>query len=648
MRRRPSRLDGRAIVHVALVACAVGLASGSASSHAERIVTAGLPGAELGLGIEGSSNGFPEAKRSADVRYREWLRLPLSGSVLHAKFLSFGMVLRPTWSQGTTSGPGRTVVLRQLGVDASARFLQGRGASLIVARSWGSGLSSRGDNRISDFTSSSTGATALVNYRPFPVTTAYSMRSVDQSWFASSPTDPLRQRYERRSVRVSGNSTKTSVVLERIDFDDIDEGADYAYVVGAYRHALRWGKGSQLASQLEHSVRTNSSPHRRLEWEERLRLQHRRDLSTDYFYVESESRDRASRTQTRAVGMSVRHRPAPWIGWSVGETSRSTLIENQTASVFTLSPGLSVSSPWRVGPRVMAGLNIGFERRDGDGAARTRVPVVDERHVVDATRLFRLANAGVDPGTVRVRDSELAVSFVRDLDFQLDLIGGTAQLFVPITSRIQTGDTLRVDYQYLFPGSSREETMTASYTLSVSYRSLAVRHRQASRDLLTDARPGDLGPPESHDVATSVEFSGSIPGAVAKVEARRQRRSSIASDQTVHDLNLAITPRRSARLSTSLNGAWSRSAGDDRVVTAISGSGSANWAPGAGLFLRGQVDFIGLERQEGVFERSLGASLDLNGRIQSLETVLRYDHRHRAFGRTVIEDRFSLRLVRRF
>lgn len=648
MRRRPNCIDGWAIVRPVLIAWSVGLASDPSPSPAQGFVSASLPGAELGLGLEGSTNGFPNVKRSVDVRYRQWARIPLSGSVLHTKFLSYSLVLRPTWSQGATNGSSRTVHQRQLGVDASARFLQGRGVSLLLARSWASALSSRGDSRTSDFTSSSTGATALLNFRPFPVTAAYGRRSVDQSWFASSPTEPLRQTYAMRSLRFRGSSTKTSVLVERIGFDDVDDEDDYAYVVGEYRHTLRWGKGSQLASSLGHSVRTNSSPHRRLEWEERLRLQHLQSLSSDYFYGESRSRDLSSSTQTRSFGMNVRHRPAPWIGWSVGETSRMTRVTDHTSSVLTLAPGLSLSSPWRVGPRVMASVVLGFDRREGEGRTRARVPVVDERHVLDPTRLFRLESSDVDPGTVSIRDSELAISFVLDLDYQLDVIGGTVQVFVPVTSRVQVGDTLRVDYQYLLPGSRTEETVTTSYTVSIAQGPLGVRHRQSTRDLLTDVPRGPLGPPDFRDMTTSVEYSRRIPGAQIRIEARQHRRSSDVTRQTVRDLILAITPRAWTKLSTSLNGAWSRSTGDRQRVTAISWNGSAAWATSAELFLRGQLDFFWLSRLEDGFERSLGASVDMNGRIQSLETTLRYGHRWREFGRTVTEDRFSLRLVRRF
>ena len=128
--------------------------------------------------ITATSPSTPSSQVTSD--YQQWLRVPVSGFLLHPGVLRYAVAVRPLFGQHSTGALGQSTRARSLGLDASVALFQARRLNLTFQATNSSGMSrgdfgSRNQYDNTDFT-----AIAFVRDRYFPTTITYTDRSLRQ------------------------------------------------------------------------------------------------------------------------------------------------------------------------------------------------------------------------------------------------------------------------------------------------------------------------------------------------------------------------------------------------------------------------------------------------------------------------------------
>ncbi len=633
-----------------MAACvAVGIAGAVQEGGAQGLLRVGGGRGQLGIEVRALATAFGDRAGLSDQRYREWVTLPFSGSLIDTRAFSWSLTLRPVLTQGLSNQLDNTVVSRSLDLDFSARLLSSRPISLSFATTRSGGSSTLGALTLTDYTNTTTDANMSIRWRPFPVRLSYSRRAVSQTWNPTPLVDPVERSYRVRTLRFAGNSSKASARLERTNYDGIVGGDDFVAWNGQFDHRFRWGKGSTLQSSIGFTDRDSRvSPYRQVSWSERLRLQHTHWLGTNYQYRVLSSRINGTRASTRSYGAGIEYRISRWVSGSVRGSARSSELINRTTSVRSIIPSLQFTVPTPRIVRLRGGVAVGYERRREDGTGDGFIPVLNERHRVDDTRLFELDNPEVDLASLMVRSADGTLVYLRDLDYEVQEVGGFLRIIVPITSRIQVGEVLLVTYRFRAATRRRDRTVTGNYSVSLGVSRFTLRHRQSLRGTDSDVQAGALTIPDFNEMVTQLDGTQPTPVGLLRISAERRRRTTDRFRNTVWEARGTLTLPSVRRLRLSLGGGWNRSMSEDQRVTMLFGNASVVWMTPLGVRMYGRLDGLRTERADAGFERFLGGLIEANWRFAQVETIIRFEHQRRNVGTAGAVSRFSFRAVRRF
>ena len=117
---------------------------------------------------------------------REWLRIPLQGSLPLPQLFSYTLVVRPMIGQQSGTGLPQPYDTRALGTDLAVSMLQGRfgGINFFTTRQQGSAEGGLGGE--SFYSTKGRGATVRLVTRFLPLTFDYNDRRTADTWQAAS------------------------------------------------------------------------------------------------------------------------------------------------------------------------------------------------------------------------------------------------------------------------------------------------------------------------------------------------------------------------------------------------------------------------------------------------------------------------------
>jgi hypothetical protein len=582
-----------------------------------------------------------------DGSYRQWLRLPLRGSVIDPRILAYNFTLRPAFTQRVSPGLPSAIGSRELGLDLGIRILATQPVSFNLVTNRSSGSTGGGFGTHGDF--STTNLSGVVTFRTpaLPTRLQYSKRSFENTFSSSEQIEPISWANTTRTIRLSANNSKINLIVERTAFDDRLGDQDFSLANLSFTHRFRWGRGSSLETGIGRTHRQGDGSYLRRSWSERLRLQHAVGTNSDLRYQQHSSESGGGRLHSRSVSYAFSSRIDRWLTAGITAASRSARFDGGSQQVISGAPTVRVALELPLRTRLITGGRLGFEQRqsqrDGDGF----VSVVNEQHAIDETRSFVLDQADVDVVSVVVRSGDEALQYMADLDYRLVELDGLLEVIIPATSRIRVNDVVLVSYRYRPPAELSGAVMTGAFNVSLNRSGFRLRHDRSLR-----RRPGgddqvtDLG--AFNENRTSLAVTVSTPIGRWDVDLRRTVRESDAFSFTSHEVTTTLALLSRPRLQTHLGMVGRFSTGESRRMTSRAAYATATWTLGRPARLHGRVQLWDVDVEEGGTDRSLSLDLNATVRFAAIEMFVQLQYNRRTMPTSITTSGASVRLVRRF
>lgn len=605
------------------------------------------PTGQLGVSFDGSWSSHDGTSGTRTSQFAEWLDIGVAGSVADPRVFSFSLQLRPAWIQLSGRQPFDTAPsndatrLTNYAVSATAFSILPVSGSMWLNRSSGRRPGLFGSSSASDI--GRVGAAVRLRNPPLPVTF-----EIERIVRVDSLFQPAGNALTRNDVltQVGGRArnSKLDVGLRHESYEDRQGQNDQSSLLGDLSHRFTWGKGSSISSSLYVISRSGFSPLEQTRWDERIRLQHTRNVLTDWQYGQFSNDVVGSRNSGRNVSSTMTAVLRPDLRAGLAGRGIWSTFPTGTRSEFRAFPRIALSRRTAGGVVVGLQVGVGYEWLRQE-TANGGILVVDERHVVDLTGRFRLEQAFVDTATVIVTDVAQTMVYQADADYRVVVTGQVTEILVLPPGRIVVGDTVLVDYQYRVGGSGRATGLLSSLGASVSWRPIqlyAFRDRRSPRTV--EGQAFFL----RYDYLTAgVSAGGRVGWLSASGRAEYQQRQDDVSDVEVQVLSGTLSAPLARSLTGSLVAALSHQQGDMRLDNFRSDV-SLGWTP-SGYLRVGVRGTVWSWRQTGVRrEDFLGGGADVEWRMGQMLARVAYSRGRWENGSDNVQDFLYFGLVRAF
>ncbi len=610
------------------------------------------PRLEVGADLDGSWFSYPQAPSSTLGTFREWFGIGIGGGIPHPGLFGFTATFYPRWTQQR-----RTEQLLDTTQTASGTWIDYRmGASLLAAlpasiSGWAQRTSGTEPDVFSgprDYDVREFGGRFTLRSAYTPVRVEYIDRSLEETWFPDG-RDVLIRDERLRTLRADARTRTITLYGERLDLEERRDGRDFVSYLGNAAHELRWGWGSSIRSAVRYYDRTGFLPQQRLSWSEFLHLQHVPTVGTDWHYEQSWIEAGGGRQRYRAAGVQLTVDPSPVLRLGAEGRGQWSRFPTGLRDEYVATPHVLLSVPLASQIQFTARASVGYEWQRLEPTADGLVDVVNELHVVDASGRFTLREPFADPLTVVVANSGETLVFQEDLDYRVVPLGDLLDVLVLPTGRIQTGDTVLVDYRYRLVPAARASGLLASYGADLRFHSVTAYARRQTRNLDS---PDPVGPfvLDYDDFITGVSIRQRIGPGFVDLNGEYQRRE-LADDAfttwagRAHlsvPIGLGLRPSVGGRISRSESG------GGAREFRTISGEAALEWMPTTAVRVRLRGNTFWWEDTPAVSERFWGAGLDAEFRTGRAQLQLLVDRGVWTEGFERETSRAVLRVRRRF
>lgn len=612
-------------------------------------VTAGQ--GQVGVSAEAYGTGVAGTASSSSGDFREWILVPLEGTLVDRRIFSWAATLQPTLQQRVQTGFDRTLRARQLNLALLGRLFADRPLHLTGSLSRASAVSSGGYGTRREGTATQVGGDLAWRNPWLPLHLAAFRRTAADAWRNTPTTAAFRTDQRVSSLRASATNSKLALEAHRFRFEDLVSGGTLDALTLSGRHTLRWGKGSSLHSSLERQQEEGLVDSRRSSWSEQLRLQHTRWLGTSWFFRRGVATVGADRSVGQGWGGGADLRLTRWAALGV-DGARHTGTAGPTRETYaTLTPraGINLALPARA--RLTASAAVGREFRRREGPLPQGVPVVDEPHTVPVARRVTLDELDLVPGSLVLRDGTGTTVYVEGTDYTLATAGRFTVLDLPPTGRIQVGDALRVTYRYFPPATgARGDAWRVEYEGTLQLHGLSLRHRRSLRALEHGAVASGLLPSGSafDDRTTTLALRSGTPAGRLDLEGARRDTDRFGLRSTEHTVTAGLAPPPLGGAHLALSATWNQLRAGPTRVRAVSGLAAVTVAPAPWLRLQAGLEAYDW-RQSGLEDqRFLSGRVGADATVGQLELSLAAEAHRREFVVTNLTRRVTFRAVRRF
>ncbi len=628
------------------LALALGLAIAPAAAG-QGVVRVAAGAGQVGVSADGNWRGDGERPAFANLWYREWFTVPLTGALFHPRIFSYSLTLRPQWSQRTSSGLPDALTSQHLGFFFGARLLSAQPVSLTFHSARLEGSTEGGFGTERSFETASWGAALSLRNRWLPATVNYSSRATEDFSRLRAGLAPFSRSDRTRTLRIAAENRKLTAAWIYTDFEDRLGAGDFRTSALHVHHRLRWGKGSSLESSYDRLERTITLPYTRSTWRERVQIQHTKTTSSRFFFERHSSDTEGAILETRTLSGELQSRPIPALSLGLAGSARSSRFTDGGERIWTIGPQVGFTATLPHDIRLTGSASVGYQQRRPRDSLDGFVYVVNEPHRVDPTRSVVLEESGVDTATVVLRSADEAVVFVAGVDYELVVIGALVEIRILPGSRIQEGETILVSYRFL-PTifGRREDALTSRYSLSLRWKGWEAHHSRTRRASETTGTSSVLSA-DLDETLTGLRTVQRAWGGRVRLEALRRTRESVNLDFTAYEVRagLELPGSRDLRWGIDATGRWTREG--KNWVRAFTAGPVAHWAPIPTLRLRAAAN-LWIWSQDGARpERILAGNLQADWSVASLELTLRYFHDRRERPERIAGNRLFVSLVRR-
>lgn len=638
-------MQTRLLVHLAVMTAVV---AGAPSAAPAQWIRINHGAGELGVEARDERASYDGQRGASGTVFREWMNVPLSGTILSSRLLSYSLNIRPTWGQQTVFGQPARFDARSVGLGGAANILPAAPVSLSLFVDRMSGGMQGGPGSTTNSETSTGGATLRLRSSVFPIFADWNTRSTNDFWQAASDQVPVYRNETLRVLRITGQSSKLTTTLERMHFVDRVGTLGFSSLGGTALHYLRWGKGSSLQSMFEAISRDGRDAQRRRSFSERLLLQHTSALATNYEVDQRRAVGPGNEFSTLAGSAGVRFQPRPWVSAGLRTSSSSSSFATGSLGSVAVVPSFSLNAKLPGGAQFSGSVSAGYERLSQRLPSDSWIQIADEPHTVDRSRGFVLAHERGDAATLTVYSPEHTIAYLSGIDYRVTVLGDVVRIDVPLASRIVVGGTVVVSYRYAAPTAGEHDLRSADAAASLFIGGFSLTQSASLRRSRT-LRGADYDRVGSgDDYVLTAGFHR--PTAIGRfdLDASRRARENSRSDYTSTELRVGFAPRSIGAVQSSLGASIGRTATVGQEVRIATSNATVNWTPTAATHVLASMESwlwapTGLQA-----EKTYLWSAELGWAVGGIEADLRYVFQRRTAAVNNTQRRLFGRFKRRF
>jgi hypothetical protein len=628
----------------------IGLVVAVSGAWAQDVVHFNPPRGELVLEFDGLQIQREESSTARQYTFEERIRIGSGGYVLHPGILNFSAEFSPFFSQDFFEGEGdnRKNNTRSFDYFGNMGILQSKTISMDVqgTRSTGVTTENIGNRREFQTDTFRVGTTFTNSY--LPMGASYSKRTLEQTEISGPNPNAFDTDEVEDILSFWGRNSKLNLSLDRTWFEDQEEDRRLTTDKGRLFHRLlRWGKGSSLDYDIDYENRNGFLPVRRVITNERLHLQHTKNLYSTYSHNYT-SQSRENETKSHSGDFSLNHLLYQNLNTRLNLAGYSA--DSEAEQTLSYGGGLSLSYtkklPWK--GRFRVGVGGGYRIDDIESQAALS-EVIGEEHLVNVTRTFTLDQRFVDLSSVVVTNSAGTIVYIEGQDYDLEQVGSVTQVNVLIGGRINVGEILSVDYRFETLPSRKFATTSYNYETAVDFGWVSLYHRMSESD--QDLLSGQSGTPltKTEDSTTGVTFTYATRASRARLNAERRsyRFDDFKSDTIALKQSLYYSFSWKAALSFNASQVFFDSSASDSFT--FREDLLFNWKPKRNLFLDLHAGMWERKEDDDLGEKFYEADAVVRWFVGKVEIYSKYSHQKWGgdFGDRD-EDRLTFTFKRRF
>ena len=607
-------------------------------------------GGELGVESHGVRSDSDRLAASWESYVRTWMNLPVSGTLLSPRFLTYSAAVRPTRIQQSMPGGDGQFELRTLGLSLGANLLAAAPVSLSIHTDRTNAQSPReAFGAVTESRNGSSGGLLIMRLPAFPLRMEWSARDQADASRAALGQTPIRRDESLDVLRLTGESSKLTLVGERQRFVDRIGTLDFTSSAATAVHALRWGEGSSLTTSLEAHRRDGREAQVRRLLGEHLHLRHSRRVASDLRVHRQRSRTgNEYRSDVSTTSLVVQADPSPGFSGVAAGSFTSTRLSNGRIRVASAAPSVTLRRKLTETVQLVAQLGVSYQRTNQSLDGAQIMPVTDESHFVDRTRQFVLRNERIDVMTIVVFNRDRTTIYGEGTDYRVRLLGALVRIEVPIVSRIQEGDELVLSYVYRTLAVRAHDLQGLDAIFSLNRSGFSFSHSAVLRRARVIAGDPNAGLEGGDDYVTGLDGRRALFGGQINLNAQHRMRRNAQSEFTAAELRAGFQPRATRTQQSQAGASLSRTSAGAQVATVLGANLSSLWQLRPTLQLVTAAESQRWQLSDGATDRTHVVSINLSWRSGRLESEWRYDWQQRSTLEQRSQHRVSARVLRRF
>lgn len=411
----------------------------------------------------------------------------------------------------------------------------------------------------------------LINSKSFPTTLTLERNNTKfEDFFATrDDSDIVRLESKHTSDKHQFNILSEYVdQLRQIDVQVFDVDRLLTSANSNYAFTDRVRLTSTIFSLDSESEISDSS---NFQWSERLMVEHRPNLRTDYTARFDSRQNESFKSDTRYLSGAVEHQLYDNLTTRLEMYSSRDDFNDGQIDIGEADLDFRYIREIPVG---MLSITNGYAYRIEDNNIEAQSSqVLNETHTLVGTTPEFLARSNVDPASVLVTDVTSTTTYVEGIDYVLSVLGESVTIERSIFGGIADGETVLVDYAFATRAPFEADRWSARFGVNVDlWRMLRLYYNfgRIDENLISGTRPSDLSDDRIHRVGASFRWRWSTTS--AEYENRNTVRTPLTRLRLEQSIAVHVTRSMSFGVSASYAETDFEDVGSDRRTVGLAGN----------------------------------------------------------------------------
>jgi hypothetical protein len=523
-----------------------------------------------------------ETRSAPDIGLRSeqtdtfWQRLELEsrGWLYHPDLLLFSFGLEPQWKQQDTAASDaffRSDNDNFLGYFLDAHVLRQKSHSfkLFLRQSRNEFNSTLSPDNVSETDIART--VWIIKNKLFPTTVTVEKNDTTFDDFFSSRDDSNIFRIESKYVSDKHQLNLLSEYVDQLREIDVQRIDSKRSLLNMNSHYM-FSDSTRLTSTIfTLDSQSDVSDSRSFLWSERLMLQHRPKLRSEYNARFDSRKNNNFHSDTQFLSGALEHQLYENLTTRIDLYTSRDDFDNGEIDVSEADLDLRYR---RMIPVGMLAITGGYAYRvEDNNIDATSSQILNESHVLVGTAQEFLAKSNIDVSSVIVTDITKTTIYVQGIDYFLGVVGESVVIERGLFGGISDGETVLVDYVFATQSPFKSDRRSARFGINLDLWQILQLHYNFSRvkeDLISGIRPSDLADDRIQRVGASLRWRWST------TTAEYERRETIRTPLTRRLIQQAFVFRMSRAMSFGASASYSetdfKDTGSDTQTVGIAGN----------------------------------------------------------------------------